>query len=650
MRKFLLIFFLTLFSFIILIALGLIFILYMKPDIAFNTKNLDRILERTQILKEWKWDKGEINLTPYDWNTFNLHISFTNFCFTYVHESADIKSCLDKIKIDADIDYDLKDGLKITSKAPLLLVSSFSDIRLKESNTPKEASPPPDVWGIWQMLWGQLVPELDISFSNINLHTKEKSFNFGLNLQKSKNYFKLSSFDFLIEGTPKGIQIQGPESYKLPIENESFPPLHLNKFFLSAPIREKGIAISIKGSLESAPFEISTNLALPLVDDFSSVTFLRKMALETNGSLQLHQIKRTLKTHGRPPYNELPAPINAMDGSIIFNFKTQKTNIFEEVLILGNLKINLESKDQALDLELDVNAPLNLETFKPGQIGLGIKLDKVLIQLPKVSKTSVPPQFLPDSRFKSNKEIQAKKKPAKPAQEIEVRLNAQGENALNLKTDLLDEVLRINFNLEADQKGLKKGYVKILPLKTTVFKRPIQVRDILIKFQETVDPVIDAHIEFPLPEYRIFLELEGPVSKPKYAFRSEPPLPQNDIYAVLLFGRPMADLDPDTQGAAGQTNKILSQGILSLSVLYFLAGSPVEYIGYDPNSKEAQAQIGLGKKTSLRVGAREGGQTSTGIRRSLGKGWYIDTSVQSATSSSNSGNDYGVLLERIIAY
>lgn len=160
-----------------------------------------------------------------------------------------------------------------------------------------------------------------------------------------------------------------------------------------------------------------------------------------------------------------------------------------------------------------------------------------------------------------------------------------------------------------------------------------------------------ATLKFPLPEYRITLDLEGPVSDPRYVFTSEPPLPQNDIFAVLLFGRPLSELDTNDKNAATKTNKLLSKGILSLSVLYFLAGSPVEYVGYDPESKNATAQFGLGNKSSLRVGGGREGVNSTAIRRSLGKGWYLDTSVQSSsTPTDTDSRNYGVLLERIIAY
>ena len=110
-------------------------------------------------------------------------------------------------------------------------------------------------------------------------------------------------------------------------------------------------------------------------------------------------------------------------------------------------------------------------------------------------------------------------------------------------------------------------------------------------------------------------------------------------------------LIPNDRTAAKKSNQLLSQGILSLAVLYYFAGSPVESIGYDPDSNEVSAQIGLGSKNSLRVGGSGTGLNSAGVRRSLGKGWYIDSSVQRTTrDNGTSGQDYGVLLERIISY
>lgn len=84
---------------------------------------------------------------------------------------------------------------------------------------------------------------------------------------------------------------------------------------------------------------------------------------------------------------------------------------------------------------------------------------------------------------------------------------------------------------------------------------------------------------------------------------------------------------------------------------YYLAGSPIESIGYDPESNEISAQIGIGTKNSLRVEGSDNGLNSAGVRRAIGKGWYIDSSVQKVINKNGAiCGDYGVLLERIISY
>ncbi len=79
--------------------------------------------------------------------------------------------------------------------------------------------------------------------------------------------------------------------------------------------------------------------------------------------------------------------------------------------------------------------------------------------------------------------------------------------------------------------------------------------------------------------------------------------------------------------------------------------APVEYVGFDPDSKNATAQFGLTRKTSLRVGGGQEGMNAGGLRHSLGKGWYVDSTVQKSQSpSTEDRKNYGVILERVIAY
>jgi hypothetical protein len=322
----------------------------------------------------------------------------------------------------------------------------------------------------------------------------------------------------------------------------------------------------------------------------------------------------------------------------------------ENVRFTTVTNIDLSSKHEALKLDLSAGGILPVMTFKPESLEIGITFRKVKLELPEISKKSPPPQFLPDKRFQEHAYRPPEKK--KEGTDIDLHLQALGKKTVAFVTDLLDEPLRLNFDLQIKEGNIEEGFVSALPLKTKVFKRPVHLKSMKITFQAPLEPVIKAKIIFPLPEYKVTLNLEGPLSRPRYAFKSEPPLPENDIYAVLLFGRPLADLGTEDSASAQKTNEILANGILSLSVLYFLAGSPVEYVGFDPESNTASAQFGLSDKTSLRVGGGEGGMNSGAIRHSLGKGWYIDTSVQNSNKLATEANknNYGVLLERVIAY
>jgi hypothetical protein len=558
----------------------------------------------------------------------------------------EVSTCLDEFSWDSII--------SLTPKylAPLKIISSKTSVVLKDE-TPKEKTPtePPAIWKYWQILWSHYIPPIDLELTDIVITTKEKRHKLDFNLLKDANELTASTMDFKLWADKSKIEVSGPKAYPLPGNPPTKRALFLRDFKLVALMSEKAIPIDITGLLEIASFHVTSEINLPIKEDPTSVQFLRKILLNTKGKVIISQIQKNLKRYAPSPFDALPAPINAMDGNINLNINTVKSEDTESVFVNAETRINLSSNTQALKMGLLVNTPINLNDFTPGAISVAIDLEKVLLELPRLSKKSAPPQFFPDSRIQIkpiNEEIPKKQE---KESNLSMVLEALGKNALHLKTDLLDEALRLNFKLHINQGELKDGFVDILPLKTTVFKRPIEVPTAKIKFLAPLEPTMDASVIFKLPEYTITMLLEGPLSKPRYAFSSEPPLPQNDIYAVLLFGRPIADLDPDSKNAAQRTNMMLTQGILSLSVLYFLAGSPVEYVGYDPQSGEASAQIGLGAKTSLRVGATESGSTSTGVRRSLGKGWYLDTSVQNNQSTSNSDTtDYGVLLERVIAY
>lgn len=628
-----------LFLFLLILILVPLGVLFFRPALIINPNYLAFVLYHTSIFKSWSWSEASFTHEWFKWNDRGFSGSFKNFCFNFDKPSASIDTCLERISWSIRLK-----GLKVETVAPIVIDSSFLTVVLPES---KEKSPSPDIYHYWTVLWGDLVPDFDLNFHKITL----KDTSFDLKLLKEAKHLEASALKFNLEADPEKFILKAPRSYaipkKLPLAKQ---PIYLRNFVLVGEVTKKAIPLTLDGSLEGINIHATSKIDLPIKDDFTSIALRKKIALNTSAEAKLIDIRKNLDIYAPRPFNKLPAPFNVMNGDIDLKVTTANHPDPELIHISALTNINLASTHQNFVMNLSALVPMNLRTLKPTQVNLDVDFKKVRIELPRLSKKAPPPQILPDSRFKK----QILPPVAKKVTPVDMEVSALNEKSMNIQTNLLDEPLRLNFDLKLQNGKVQDGFLKILPLKTTVFRRPIRLQFLNLKFSEANETQVNSVIMFPLPEYKITLKLEGPVSKPKYAFQSVPPLPEDDIYAVLLFGRPLTDLSTDDKSAAAKTNSILAQGILSLSVLYFLAGSPVEYVGYDTDSKSAIAQFGLGDKSSLRVGGGNEGVNSTTLRRSLGKGWYLDTSVQQSQEEANSNpsaaHDYGVLLERIISY
>lgn len=638
----------------LLISIGGLFLLlfitvsvvFLNPETVLNPKVLGWALDKSKVFESWSWKSATINHERRSLFHRNLSGAFTEFCFHINKPAVEAKGCFEKISWDFDLIFSFKEGLDNKTLQPFFARSSNLEITPKD--TPKEPSKegPPDIQRYWNILWSDFVPDMDVGFNKIVIK-KEKPLLFDLKLMKTAKNLEVTALDFTFSADPEKFTLTAPARYPFPKDLGTSRPLYFKNFILTGKMNDNGIPLELSGFLETVKINASSFIKLPLVGDLNSVEFKKQALASTKARIALTGLKESLRDYAPKPFNQLPAPFNIMDGDIILELwnKDLKGNF---ITSHGKLSVDLKSPEQVVSMVVDGAVPLNVKDFSRGTMELGIDFNELTVKLPRFSKKALPPQLKPDGRFKTHEQMFAPKKDKNP---LNLNLQALNEKALHIKSNLLDEPIRLNFDLNIINGVVKEGFLTVLPLKTTVFKRPIRVQDMRVDFRAPLSPVIKATVLFPLPTYKVTMKVEGPMDKPRYAFSSEPPLPESDIYAVLLFGRPMNDLDSDNKTAASKTNQILSRG-LALSTLYFLAGSPVEYVGYDPDSRNATAQFGLGEKSSLRVGGGREGVNSTAIRRSLGKGWYVDTSVQNTSTGVEAGKakNYGVLLERIIAY
>lgn len=651
---------LGIFGVVFLLVFILAGVLFVTPTAIINEKNIAFVLNKTKVFETWSWETGHIGHEWKSWNDRRLTGEFKNFCFKLNQPYKKLDACFEEISWDFDVLFSGSKKFHHSQQKPITVVSSKFIMTSKE-DPHEEDETPPDIMNYWKLLWKPFVPEVNANFKNIVLingdKPSEEPLKLNLDLKKNAGHLLAKVLDFQLHATPARIVVEGPEKIKLPMDLKTRNPLFFRQLKIQADILDKSIPIKASAALESATLNITSSIMQEsLEEDLGKPKFLQDIIHATRADLKILKLRSTLNRLMKPPYNVLPAPLNAMEGDLNFTLKGERLPA-SNALFNVDTELDMKGKTQVLHLIVNSVVPFNIKTKEVGAVNVELDLKKVALHLPELSRTKIPPQLLPDKRIKSKKEIlaEAKKnqsKVKKKETKVDLRLQALGDKALSLKTNLLDEILRLKFDLAIKDGEINEGFLQALPLKTTFFKRPIQIQFMKINFNKPLEPQLNAKVLFDLPEYKITLLLEGPLSDPRQAFSSVPPLSLDDMYAVILFGRPLDNLEGDDKENAQNAGQVLSKGILSLGVLYYLAGTPIESIGYDPDSKAVSAQVGLGSKSSLRVASEDGGLNSAGVRRSLGKGWYIDSSVQQGNSRrpSSAGSDFGVMLERIISY
>ncbi|MEX0803507.1 MAG: translocation/assembly module TamB domain-containing protein [Candidatus Binatia bacterium] len=158
---------------------------------------------------------------------------------------------------------------------------------------------------------------------------------------------------------------------------------------------------------------------------------------------------------------------------------------------------------------------------------------------------------------------------------------------------------------------------------------------------ETINPVLDILARYRLPEYQVEVIVSGPLDKPTLALRSEPPLEQADILALLLFGKPVNALDRTEQTTLQQSAVDLASGFAAATI-----GSAVsqalglDRLGLDIGELDfSGGQIGFGRyvgdSTYFSVSQHLSGEAGreVSIEYRIGPDWKIVTSTSTTGTS-----------------
>lgn len=150
-----------------------------------------------------------------------------------------------------------------------------------------------------------------------------------------------------------------------------------------------------------------------------------------------------------------------------------------------------------------------------------------------------------------------------------------------------------------------------------------------------VDPILDVLGRYKAPAHTIDARLTGTASKPVLTLTSDPSLSQEDILAVLLFGRPAAELSQKQQVSVGQRAQEMASAIGMTAVGRSLASAiGLEELGLEIEElSSSRAAIGAYVGRNIFVALAQDFSGETGQQLSIEYEFWPGWSVVGSTTS-----------------
>lgn len=321
----------------------------------------------------------------------------------------------------------------------------------------------------------------------------------------------------------------------------------------------------------------------------------------------------------------IPAPLNVLKGAIEIGVsgKIDLTNETGKFPIY--FKSGLSSSEQ--NFNLDGNGELSYQYIQHHPISdlfFDLKLSALKIVLPRFDFNSAVPQFFPDSRIDSDLKNHSKKTNVFPIR-YHAKIYTLPEKPVLFISNLAKTPIPIDLNLTLENEKLE-GLVQIGQTDLNFFKRDAKIQRLKINLENPrSESELNGVVEVALTDYLIRILILGTVDKPQVIFRSEPPLPEEQLMSTLIFGRSFDELDTNNASSVGSFSAALADRAISLASLYLLASTPIESIGYNPQTRAFLAKIRLAKGTSLNLGTEWGKSEQVGVNKKIGKKWFLKT-------------------------
>ena len=330
----------------------------------------------------------------------------------------------------------------------------------------------------------------------------------------------------------------------------------------------------------------------------------------------------------------IPAPLNNLNGALALTLDSKWEDWATSAPF--TFTSQLESNEQALQTEASGKVTFQLLPKLSTNVEADWVLKKVRLSAPRLNPNEIP-RFFPDSKILSRSDQKENRRKAVEQKESTLKydlyVHSAEDSPVQIDSNLVKGPLLLDVQCRLSSTEALSGNMNILPIEFEAFRKTAVLERMQINFPgEGIVPGVDGVARIPAGTYVIYTHVSGPSDQVRIRLSSSPPVPEDEIWAILLFGQPMDSLDLDQQDSAQSTERALSRGGMGILSLYAFATTPIERVDYDPVSQRVAVRFRLTQKTSLEIGHSEEEVGTLGLVKRLGKGWILNTKVSSNES------------------
>lgn len=339
----------------------------------------------------------------------------------------------------------------------------------------------------------------------------------------------------------------------------------------------------------------------------------------------------------------VPAPLNSLEGKLACHLRGTISTREGTAIIPVTCFTDLKDRIQSLVTSITGQIIFELETKKTSLTAEAV-LDDVKIAAPNIEITAGIPKVRPDQRFVTGLDPNGFFRdgewidPVEKKTDVETKqfpINYQirvrtGREPFRVASGLTDQDVPIDFDLAIASADPLTGYAAVRPFTVTVVKKKIAIERGRIDFQRDGDRPITGVVSLEKTNQKIIVDIFGTANRPRYQITSDPPVSESDAVAGLLYDS--TSLNAAQQTSVAETRAAMADGAIGLISMFFLASTPVESVGYNPNSGVFSANVRVQDGVSLQVGSSFEGEKRVGIVKNLWGKWSFEAFALSGTT------------------